>query len=175
MKFGDHIDESAVPEWKDKYVNYKQGKKKLSQYAKRLEQESDEQHFLMYGNATGLTTYNGQTDECAVSDDAELRRVNAPYGATNSGYTPLQSELTKDFVTDWLIGEELAKCDEFYLWLLEKSKKKFEVLKEQIKLYHLQSNHESYIVGQPVGTGHHDLKNSYGSLSLIHISEPTRH
>lgn len=29
MKFNKELDENAVPEWKEKYLDYKQGKKKL--------------------------------------------------------------------------------------------------------------------------------------------------
>ncbi|CDO96586.1 unnamed protein product [Kluyveromyces dobzhanskii CBS 2104] len=34
MKFAEHLRESVVPEWSDKYVNYKLGKKKIKQFQK---------------------------------------------------------------------------------------------------------------------------------------------
>lgn len=34
MKFAEHLRESVVPEWSDKYVNYKLGKKKIKQFEK---------------------------------------------------------------------------------------------------------------------------------------------
>lgn len=34
MKFAEHLQESQVPEWSDKYINYKLGKKKIKQFQK---------------------------------------------------------------------------------------------------------------------------------------------
>ncbi|QLG73856.1 hypothetical protein HG535_0F03670 [Zygotorulaspora mrakii] len=164
MKFGDHINESAVPEWSDKYINYKLGKKKLKQYAKRLEEEANEEEFTLYGNASGPVFYNGTNDESAISDESELRQVNTQYGRQDKVYTSLQETFKTDFVTNWLIGSELAKCDEFYLWLLEKSRKKYSVLKEQLRIYHLHENHESFLDGEPIIAQQNGSSGSYGSI-----------
>ena len=32
MKFADHIRDTSIPEWEDKYLNYKQGKKLIKKY-----------------------------------------------------------------------------------------------------------------------------------------------
>ena len=42
MKFGDHLNESMIPEWKDKYVEYKVGKKKLKTFKQKLQNDIDE-------------------------------------------------------------------------------------------------------------------------------------
>lgn len=39
MKFADHLTESAIPEWRDKYIDYKVGKKKLRRYKEKLDAE----------------------------------------------------------------------------------------------------------------------------------------
>lgn len=42
MKFADHLTESAIPEWRDKYIDYKVGKKKLRRYKEKLDAEEEQ-------------------------------------------------------------------------------------------------------------------------------------
>lgn len=142
MKFGDHLNESAVPEWKDKYIDYKVGKKKLKAYKKSLDQQYLEDGHIN-GNATGLNTISSYSTRAV-----QLRKINAPGAAPSKAYSALQVEFSKDFVENWLIGEELLKCNGFYLWLLEESRKKFLVLEDQLKCYNMHLNQEGPTLDQ---------------------------
>lgn len=138
MKFGDHLDESAVPEWKDKYVNYKLGKKKLKIYQNTLEQQAVAG---VLGRGDGSTTALRTPISSYCDQSARLRRnESSSTSLSSNNYSVLQKKYIQDFIQLWLISEELTKCNEFYSWLLEESRRKFLVLEDQLKSYHNHVN-----------------------------------
>ena len=177
MKFGSQLTQSAIPEWKDKYLDYKAGKKKLKKL--RGELVKDKQTFA--GTDSGLTQLPfGPT--LHVSHQAKIRgdlyanlansikmsvrlkpegygvlspivenvglaedsgstsdvEDNVPPQPGGRNYSDTQKEALRVFVNEWLISHELAKCESFYLWLLDECEKKYNALSYQIELYRLQ-------------------------------------
>ncbi|AMD20001.1 HCL150Cp [Eremothecium sinecaudum] len=109
MKFAEHLRECAIPEWRDKYVNYKLGKKKLKAYKESIK-------------AT------------AVSGGRSGGRTGSVVSAS-SEYHKEKQRLVDEFVMGWIVGVELKKCDEFYQWQLQSCGHKFNQLRQQIKIY----------------------------------------
>lgn len=95
MKFAEHLRESIVPEWNDKYVDYKLGKKKIKQFQK-------------------------------------LSRI--------SGVGSLDEKLIREFIDEWIVRDQLKKCDEFYQWQMTKCEEKFNKLQRQIDLFILEKD-----------------------------------
>ncbi|OXB42400.1 hypothetical protein B1J92_L00737g [Nakaseomyces glabratus] len=106
MKFADHLRESTISEWKGKYIDYKYGKKKLKKYK------------------------------------ANTAKLNIPAvgyvsgrGTPKKKYNDFQVECINDFIEDWLIPNQLYKCNEFYLWLLSQCQEKYLILSQQLDCY----------------------------------------
>ncbi|QLQ80573.1 hypothetical protein HG537_0D05740 [Torulaspora globosa] len=158
MKFGDHLDESTVPEWKDKYINYKLGKKKLKVYKKNLEQQ-----VLSNGNKFRDGSSTGLRNPAYFDQSARLRRSESLNNSLDNDYTVLQRKYVQDFIQHWLVCEELAKCNDFYSWLLEESRRKFLVLEDQLKCW--QSHVNSDGVCAPGDICERDGRQDYGSIS----------
>lgn len=148
MKFGDHLNESAVPEWRDKYIDYKGGKKRLKECRKLLSLEIEQ---LASGGSSSNISHYSQSHPSVRSRSSQ----------TVKNYTFLQRQCGKDFLENWLIGEELNKCNEFYLWLLEQSKKTFVVLQYQISFYQKQRDTELELKSL---TQLHGVSKRYGSI-----------
>lgn len=109
MKFADHLNESTISEWKGKYIDYKFGKKKLKKYK-----------------------HNDQRLSEPVYSDG--RRT--PGGKPNKKrYNDYQIECINDFIEDWLVPNQIQKCNEFYLWLLGQCQEKYLILAHQIDCY----------------------------------------
>ncbi|CCK69919.1 Syg1p KNAG_0D01680 [Huiozyma naganishii CBS 8797] len=132
MKFADHLRESAIPEWRDKYIDYKLGKKKL-----KYEYESVSRDPLK----VVVTAASGDS---AVDVERVGGPVDTEYGPqvhdepSDPQLTDFQRKAIKDFIENWVIGVELVKCNEFYQWLLDDCRQKFTVLQKQIQIYHIQ-------------------------------------
>lgn len=165
MKFGDHLRESAVPEWKDKYIDYRLGKKKLKVFQKNLEQQVSD-GLSNYGSSSG--TVNAPF---SLSDQsARLRRNESSSTSLSKGYNVLQKKSIQDFIQHWLIGEELMKCNDFYSWLLEESRRKFVILEDQLKCYHNHVNSETVSPADEFQDSASQYKKpAYGSIS--HFSD----
>ncbi|AQZ13327.1 SYG1 (YIL047C) [Zygosaccharomyces parabailii] len=132
MKFGDHLNESAVPEWRNKYIDYKFGKKKLKECKKVLDLESKpwERELSTSSNLSYLSHQS----------------LRSRSGNPSKNYSLLQRQCIKAFLQNWLIETELKKANDFYLWLLEQSKKTFLVLQQQLSIYSLQRDHEAHLL-----------------------------
>lgn len=166
MKFGDHLDESAVPEWKDKYINYKLGKKKLKVYTKNLELQASNTLGNL-GNASSTCLRPPILSYCDQS--ARLRRNESSTTSLNkTHYTVLQKKYVQDFIQHWLVSEELAKCNEFYSWLLEESKRKFLVLEDQLKCYHKHVDGDAVLsANEAQDYGNNYKRPGYGSITTL--------
>ncbi|CAI4389881.1 CPI_1c_G0026530.mRNA.1.CDS.1 [Saccharomyces cerevisiae] len=140
MKFADHLTESAIPEWRDKYIDYKVGKKKLRRYKEKLdaEEEQSSSYRSWMPSVSVYQTAFQQREPGKSRSDGDYR--SGP--AFKKDYSALQREFVADFIEDWLISFQLSKCNEFYLWLLKECDKKFEVLQSQLHYYSLQKNYE---------------------------------
>ncbi|CAL9728697.1 protein Syg1p [Monosporozyma unispora] len=144
MKFADHLTESAIPEWKDKYIDYKLGKKKLKyQYGKFPKDP------LRTISSSKLSTMSRNQSSLSIARDMAAGRFGnkgRPYHRdmsnenlnNNDIYSSFQKQAIREFIERWLIGEELTKCNDFYQWLLEEAKKKFSILQGQLQIYDLQ-------------------------------------
>ncbi|CAL9734333.1 protein Syg1p [Monosporozyma servazzii] len=150
MKFADHLTESAIPEWKDKYLDYKLGKKKLKyQYGKFPKDP------LRSISTSKLSTMSRNKSSFSIASDIARLSASAssksPYHRDMSNenlnntdmYTSFQLQAIKQFIERWLIGEEMAKCNDFYQWLLKEASKKFSILQGQLQIYDLQR--ETYL------------------------------
>lgn len=170
MKFADHLTESAIPEWKDKYIDYRLGKKKLKyNYSKfphdpRIKRNTSisnsnsnsVESFASLSSASFLSQqrqngYGYRSNVSLNTFNPSLSTANgasqqpAPFTSSyleNNQYTPLQKYAIKDFIENWLIGEELVKCNDFYQWLLNECKKKFIILQSQISIYNYQRKYK---------------------------------
>ncbi|AGO11696.1 AaceriADL080Wp [[Ashbya] aceris (nom. inval.)] len=130
MKFAERLRESSIPEWRDKYLDYKLGKKKLKAHKEKLKAS----HAL------------------SVRPTQQSRARDGPY-------TMQQEDAVYEFVMGWVIGTELAKCDEFYQWQLDQCERKYQLLKQQMEMYCLQKDENSagssygatYVADEDVG------------------------
>jgi xenotropic and polytropic retrovirus receptor 1 len=83
MKFAKELDDNAIPEWRDKYLDYKAGKKKLKAVVKAIRDTN-----APSSNTNGLST--GKSPFASLRDGpihAFLRRdqqANAPQGRSRS-------------------------------------------------------------------------------------------
>lgn len=107
MKFTDHLRQSSIPEWKDKYVDYKLGKIKLKTYRD-----------IIKANENVGVQYNQNLNN---SDE----------------YDAVKARIVDEFVKDWVIDDQLENCNEFYQWQLDLCRQKFGLLKQQMKIYNL--------------------------------------
>ncbi|SCV99909.1 LAFE_0B05204g1_1 [Lachancea fermentati] len=123
MKFAEHLRESAVPEWSDKYIDYKRGKKKLKSCTKSILASK-----VLINNISAI---GGNS-----SDSQSARWKNS--------YTHIQRHFIQEFVQDWVIGRELEKCNDFYLWQLRQCMRRYAILEEQIRIYEMQQSNQSY-------------------------------
>ncbi|SCV01546.1 LAMI_0G12178g1_1 [Lachancea mirantina] len=116
MKFAEHLRESVIPEWSDKYIDYKLGKKKLKSCRE------------------GIAASRVLVNNIAASRSFLIRQ------GTSGLPTPtnIPSHFVKEFIDDWLIAQELEKCNEFYVWQLRRCLTQYEILKEQMRMYELQ-------------------------------------
>lgn len=149
MKFADHLTESVIPEWKDKYIDYKLGKKKLKyQYGKfpkdPTRSVSNPNLFSSRNSSMADIASNGfyASRNGSKSCNFKFTTLNET-PETQVEYTSFQKHAIKEFIVRWLIGEELGKCNGFYQWLLEECKRKFTILQAQLKIYQLQR--ETYL------------------------------
>ncbi|CAI4065385.1 hypothetical protein N7582_002996 [Saccharomyces uvarum] len=177
MKFADHLTESAIPEWRDKYIDYKVGKKKLSRYKDKLAAEEQR-----------CSSGRSWTPPVSLYQTEAQRRVpSADYRTGQVGkkeYTPLQREFVSEFIEDWLISFQLRKCNEFYLWLLKECDKKFEVLESQLHYYLLQKNYEREVLNRSTSSvdissslyqgGAGSVDGGYGSMACGQDTTPPR-
>lgn len=129
MKFGDHLNESAVPEWRDRYIDYKAGKKRIKECRKILNLEVEESN--SGGSSFNLSHYS-----------QSQRSVKSRSSRSGKNYTLLQRQCVRDFLENWLVQEELNRANLFYLWLLEQLKKTFIALTHQMSFYRAQRDHE---------------------------------
>lgn len=163
MKFGDHLRESAVPEWQDKYIDYRLGKKKLKVFEKNLEQQVTDGS-LSFGSSSG----SASVPFSLSGQNARLRRNENSSTSLSKRYNVLQRKFVQDFIQHWLIEEELVKCNEFYAWLLEDAKRKFLILEDQLKCYHNHANSETGCSGNGVQDNESQRRQSgYGSISRL--------
>lgn len=147
MKFADHLTESAIPEWKDKYLDYKLGKKKLKyQYGKFPKDP------LRSISSSKLSTFSRNKSTLSLASDVHARaqpannyhrEMSNENLNNNDIYTNFQMQAIRDFIERWLIGEEISKCNDFYQWLLKEANKKFTILQGQLQIYDLQR--ETYL------------------------------
>lgn len=160
MKFGDHLRESAVPEWQDKYIDYRLGKKKLKVFKKNLEQQVSD-GLSNYGSSSG--TLNAPF--FLSNQSARLRRNDSSGTSVNKKYNVMQKKFIQDFIQHWLIEEELMKCNDFYSWLLEEARRKFVILEDQLKCYHNHVNSETISPPEEFHDGDSQFgKPAYGSI-----------
>lgn len=152
MKFGDHLNESAIPEWRDKYIDYKGGKKRLKECKELLDLGIEQV-------ASGTSSSN--ISHYSVSQ-ASLRSRSSQ---TAQNYTFLQRQCARDFLEDWLIDQELNKANTFYTWLLEQSRKTFTVLQHQLSFY--QRQRDTDIELAYVARSHSAGTRRYGSMSPV--------
>lgn len=224
MKFADQLTESVIPEWKDKYIDYKIGKKRLKyhygnlpkdpflkprtgkgnlskensnvdldvineNYQNSQDQSHDENdndtmsiessrsisatsHLaklrknnyhsrssdsfnslarssstpMITNLITGNTNINSGSNGSRKSKRGKVKRnmknnkkkKKQQYKTEQVVYSTLQKAAVKDFIENWLIAEQLTKCNDFYLWLLDECGTKFGVLKTQMHMYKLQ-------------------------------------
>ncbi|SCU77682.1 LAME_0A01904g1_1 [Lachancea meyersii CBS 8951] len=146
MKFAEHLRESAVPEWIDKYIDYKIGKKKLKACRGTIAASQ-----ALSNNIPGNT--------CSVELPPHADE-SARYRTQNS-YNSVQKRFVIEFVEKWVIDQELEKCNDFYLWELDRCGKRFSVLQEQINRYEL---HKEQLEFERSGRNLAALK-SYGSVN----------
>lgn len=144
MKFAEHLRESSIPEWRDKYIDYKLGKKKLKSYKDSIKTSE------AIANNVFSTPATGYSRETTV-----VRRAQ-------NKYTDIQRHLVGEFIQNWCIREELGKCNSFYLWQLDQCGKKYKVLEEQIECYKAQLLHDSS--SDYLQQNGFPQQNSYGTL-----------
>ena len=156
MKFADHLTESAIPEWKDKYIDYKLGKKKLKYHYGRFPKDpvrivpsNKSSSDSIYGNKNHFIE-NNRSNITIESGKSSMRDFTPSFFSYNgycdlsnnnsnaNNYTSFQKHAIKDFIENWLISQELTKCNDFYQWLLDEAKKKFSILQSQLQIYNLQ-------------------------------------
>ncbi|SCU78404.1 LAFA_0A06436g1_1 [Lachancea sp. 'fantastica'] len=160
MKFAEHLRESAVPEWIDKYIDYKAGKKKLKAY---------------HGNiATSAALSNNVAGSISIEESLPSQEdESSPRYRTQSSYSVGQKRLVIDFVERWVIEQEVEKCNDFYLWELDRCGKRFAVLQQQMHRYEIHKEQVAFDRGgQNIAAS-----KSYGSLKVDSISPspPTYH
>ncbi|SCU78374.1 LADA_0A05314g1_1 [Lachancea dasiensis] len=143
MKFAEHLRESAVPEWIDKYIDYKTGKKKLKACRKTIAASK-----ILVNNVPAINTPRSPPS----NEDARYCKHN--------DYTDAQKYFVKEFVEKWVIDQELEKCNDFYLWETNQCGKRFDTLQDQISRYKVHKEQlENIDRGQKQVT-----LNSYGAL-----------
>ena len=166
MKFADHLTESAIPEWKDKYIDYKLGKKKLKYHYGRLPKDPIRIISNVKSSSVSINSKrnNSSENDSYMKDSA----LTSPHGyyycdlsnaqSNDDNYTSFQKHAIKDFIEMWLISQELTKCNDFYQWLLDEAKKKFSILQSQLQIYNLQK--------QIYQNEYTNNSNGYSSLNL---------
>ncbi|KAM3165424.1 Protein SYG1 [Lachancea thermotolerans] len=119
MKFAEHLRESAVPEWIDKYIDYKKGKKKIKACRNTIAASevlvnnvSTTNSVAMYRDSSSSSRYNSQ-----------------------NVYSPVQRRFVQEFIDKWVIDQELEKCNDFYLWEFKRCSRRFAILREQIERF----------------------------------------
>ncbi|SCU81646.1 LANO_0B03774g1_1 [Lachancea nothofagi CBS 11611] len=147
MKFAEHLRESAVPEWIDKYIDYKAGKKKLKSCRHSIDASQVLINNVSISQPTGV----------AVPGNKNARYL------TQNAYTAAQKHFVIDFVEKWVIDQELEKCNDFYLWEVSRCGKRFAVLQEQINRYEL---HKEQLQHEEAGRFMSTYK-SYGSVNSL--------
>ncbi|EDO17705.1 hypothetical protein Kpol_1033p8 [Vanderwaltozyma polyspora DSM 70294] len=163
MRFGDFITESAIPEWKGKYIQYNTGKKRLKEFAELLSKEEtleDSQHLI----EAFPTEFLGPSRPLATSD----RGHSHP---RFSRYSYLQNEFIREFIDHWLISQEISKCNDFFLWLLEQCQNRYEMLQKQVLLYKRHGDLSYSVHGSLLASQRSFVKkgtqSSYGSLTSL--------
>ncbi|CEP63457.1 Syg1p LALA0_S08e02916g [Lachancea lanzarotensis] len=146
MKFAEHLRESAIPEWIDKYIDYKAGKKKLK---------------ACHGNiTTSAALSNNVPGSISSLESLPSHANNSPRYRTQSSYTNAQKQMVIEFVEKWVIEQEVEKCNDFYLWELERCGKRFAILQQQMHRYEI---HKEQAAFDRSGQNMAALK-TYGSL-----------
>lgn len=171
MKFGDYLHESAIPEWKDKYIHYNVGKKKLDAFKLKLKKQE------ALHTSEPLTEPLTRDYFPSATPRIQLRTDSSVFSSVSSldtleNYTHSQTDFINDFINRWLLTYEVNKCNHFYLWLLEQCKERFIVLKHQMEMYNKQLERESDLsTAALLAMCHRNKKqlgqNSYGSLTSL--------
>ncbi|KAL6940603.1 hypothetical protein ACO0QE_004513 [Hanseniaspora vineae] len=178
MKFAEHITESSIPEWRDKYIDYKLGKKKIKQCRKYLETVNKD----LFGSKSSLSLSNsGYHTNCNGNNNQSQTNARTFNNAFSSGaqpfsettsllhnttgkYTKEQLKCINEFINDWVVKSELKESNDFYLWELQNvCKAKYQGLELQMKIYtkrkenglFLRENHNEYYSGDE----HEELHN----------------
>lgn len=198
MKFADHLTESAIPEWKDKYIDYKLGKKKLKYHYGKFPKDPTR---IASNAKSSAVSINDKANKLNENDNSMKDSIlGSSYNhyyyrdflnskGTNDNYTSFQKHAIKDFIEIWLISQELTKCNDFYQWLLNEAKKKFSILQSQLQIYNLQkqmfqneylnandnSNLNLNIINSSSSTGGNGSCNNVGDKSSIDDMLSFRH
>ncbi|CCE62269.1 hypothetical protein TPHA_0C01130 [Tetrapisispora phaffii CBS 4417] len=159
MKFGNYLNESAIPEWKNKYVDYNKGKSKIHIYKHEL---NNNKHLVL----------NSFYDHIQNERDIEHNK-----------YSILQRQFITEFIDHWINSYEINKSNNFYLWLLEQCHEKYRALSHQMSLYNQQVKSELHFSNDETpllfdmnfnNSSNHDslqqpkiFKNSYDSLCSL--------
>eukprot|EP00043_Microstomoeca_roanoka_P019928 m.232408 g.232408 ORF g.232408 m.232408 type:complete len:795 (+) comp17075_c13_seq1:234-2618(+) len=77
MKFGDHLFNSAVPEWRPAYVNYKQLKKKIKAIVKKYPRQVRDLHPAVLADEKASMIFRPSVSEYEEEDAADAARLQA--------------------------------------------------------------------------------------------------
>eukprot|EP00240_Pyramimonas_obovata_P014565 CAMPEP_0118955842 /NCGR_PEP_ID=MMETSP1169-20130426/60602_1 /TAXON_ID=36882 /ORGANISM="Pyramimonas obovata, Strain CCMP722" /LENGTH=200 /DNA_ID=CAMNT_0006903757 /DNA_START=270 /DNA_END=869 /DNA_ORIENTATION=+ len=90
MKFGNTLEQGLVPEWRDKYVDYKMLKKLLKVLGQKIEHSGDETDVELQMEANALFLPDAEVDENSASKSGEagLHDRHADTTPTNPEATP---------------------------------------------------------------------------------------
>lgn len=120
MKFGESLSEGLVPEWKDQYVQYKIGKKKIKDIAQASgSEEANDTTPLLDPTEDGVQ-YVPDLEEVIDEDVSQNQGKSSRRSAKQSLNLRLFPKSRKDYqkscarFTTWL-DEELEKVDSFYM------------------------------------------------------------
>ncbi|CCC67902.1 hypothetical protein NCAS_0A13440 [Naumovozyma castellii] len=175
MKFGDHLRESIIPEWKDKYIDYKSSKKRIKHFRAKWENQSIYndpvfQKKSTYSTTRDLRSNNNSQSNLNLNRQASngniIRSTNSSSSSLASSlrvYSPLLIEIIHEFMENWIISIQLTKCNEFYNWLLNDSRKKFKILQNQVHLFNIQK--------RLFNDAANSISSSYGSLMTSATSD----
>lgn len=160
MKFGESLRDGLVPEWKDQYVDYREGKeiiKKCVELKGKFGSDNDEAKtrsnertpLLEPADAVGQGYTYGDMDPMSLSKNHEITEVpNRKTSIFNySLKTPKNKNKNDDYATEkeefqkWL-DSELLKVNEFYQEKEQEAYERFLLIQDQ--LYQLR-DHKAYV------------------------------
>lgn len=141
MKFGQSLSEGSIPEWKDQYVNYKEGKKQIKKvaflHAQLVEDKTSDVTPLLESSAN----QHGSVPEISIgtsifaheaSDQASSRRKASIFNLSMKSARNKKEEflILRSTFLQWLSGQ-LDKVDHFFMAKERDVYERFLVLEDQ--------------------------------------------